>query len=129
MEKLDNKEIAENLKFTCAINIKKTPGKGTSNHGEINKAALDYGDKTIEQIQLYKSNFLILCGTVDYFNTFYSKYVNHEKINWIETSRGIWYFKYNNGMYVIWYFHPGAHYRSEERRVGKECRSRWSPYH
>ena len=23
---------------------------------------------------------------------------------------------------------PNAH-RSEERRVGKECRSRWSPYH
>ena len=24
----------------------------------------------------------------------------------------------------------GIHYiRSEERRVGKECRSRWSPYH
>src|SRR2546426_12344418 len=23
----------------------------------------------------------------------------------------------------------GAVYRSEERRVGKECRSRWSPYH
>ena len=23
-------------------------------------------------------------------------------------------------------FHPS---RSEERRVGKECRSRWSPYH
>ena len=23
--------------------------------------------------------------------------------------------------------HPGE--RSEERRVGKECRSRWSPYH
>ena len=22
-----------------------------------------------------------------------------------------------------------AVYRSEERRVGKECRSRWSPYH
>ena len=21
------------------------------------------------------------------------------------------------------------YYRSEERRVGKECRSRWSPYH
>ena len=24
---------------------------------------------------------------------------------------------------------PPATYRSEERRVGKECRSRWSPYH
>ena len=23
----------------------------------------------------------------------------------------------------------GLDYRSEERRVGKECRSRWSPYH
>src|SRR3712207_9078795 len=22
-----------------------------------------------------------------------------------------------------------GHFRSEERRVGKECRSRWSPYH
>src|SRR5256885_10214384 len=25
--------------------------------------------------------------------------------------------------------HDLRHYRSEERRVGKECRSRWSPYH
>ena len=24
---------------------------------------------------------------------------------------------------------PAVAYRSEERRVGKECRSRWSPYH
>ena len=24
---------------------------------------------------------------------------------------------------------PGGVTRSEERRVGKECRSRWSPYH
>src|SRR5256884_4650575 len=24
---------------------------------------------------------------------------------------------------------PAAYERSEERRVGKECRSRWSPYH
>src|SRR2546421_5963198 len=24
---------------------------------------------------------------------------------------------------------PDKSYRSEERRVGKECRSRWSPYH
>ena len=25
--------------------------------------------------------------------------------------------------------YEGIKYRSEERRVGKECRSRWSPYH
>ena len=27
------------------------------------------------------------------------------------------------------YFNAGLNQRSEERRVGKECRSRWSPYH
>ena len=27
------------------------------------------------------------------------------------------------------YYVPTGAYRSEERRVGKECRSRWSPYH
>ena len=27
------------------------------------------------------------------------------------------------------YTFRGIPYRSEERRVGKECRSRWSPYH
>ena len=26
-------------------------------------------------------------------------------------------------------YKEGAWVRSEERRVGKECRSRWSPYH
>ena len=31
-------------------------------------------------------------------------------------------------IYTPMYF-AVAHFRSEERRVGKECRSRWSPYH
>ena len=36
------------------------------------------------------------------------------------------------GIYPITPSSPMADYvdqRSEERRVGKECRSRWSPYH
>ena len=28
-----------------------------------------------------------------------------------------------------WLFYNQLSLRSEERRVGKECRSRWSPYH
>ena len=28
-----------------------------------------------------------------------------------------------------WFSYTGIDERSEERRVGKECRSRWSPYH
>jgi len=55
---------------------------------------------------------------------------------------------YNNGLWSVDYFNDAAadkiivfggppsldtpvvaDFRSEERRVGKECRSRWSPYH
>ena len=31
--------------------------------------------------------------------------------------------------FLCLYPHEFLHARSEERRVGKECRSRWSPYH
>ena len=34
--------------------------------------------------------------------------------------------KHTDGAYTVLNFEVG---RSEERRVGKECRSRWSPYH
>ena len=33
--------------------------------------------------------------------------------------------EYQKGLEILW----DALQRSEERRVGKECRSRWSPYH
>ena len=36
------------------------------------------------------------------------------------------YLAEKEGKYLLWYLHDR---RSEERRVGKECRSRWSPYH
>src|SRR2546430_15311733 len=32
-------------------------------------------------------------------------------------------------MSVLSSLHQFSDWRSEERRVGKECRSRWSPYH
>ena len=35
--------------------------------------------------------------------------------------------KMGNDVYIINY--KNRIHRSEERRVGKECRSRWSPYH
>ena len=33
------------------------------------------------------------------------------------------------GITTRWIMTGQGHRRSEERRVGKECRSRWSPYH
>ena len=35
-------------------------------------------------------------------------------------------YKWNSALKPLW---SGFYIRSEERRVGKECRSRWSPYH
>ena len=38
--------------------------------------------------------------------------------------------KLDAGLYDIFFLGGGQNLlRSEERRVGKECRSRWSPYH
>ena len=35
----------------------------------------------------------------------------------------------NHQMDIDLFNEMGKEWRSEERRVGKECRSRWSPYH
>src|SRR5256885_5344887 len=43
-----------------------------------------------------------------------------------------WMDKYNTHVDKSDYYAPYGYnvgHRSEERRVGKECRSRWSPYH
>ena len=36
---------------------------------------------------------------------------------------------YSHNLQQLLSAHVGSYFRSEERRVGKECRSRWSPYH
>src|SRR5687768_18527599 len=35
----------------------------------------------------------------------------------------------SNTTYRVSFLNPGGNVRSEERRVGKECRTRWSPDH
>ena len=53
---------------------------------------------------------------------------NREEYN----KRMEWYVDARFGMFIHWglYSIPArGEWRSEERRVGKECRSRWSPYH
>ena len=47
---------------------------------------------------------------------------------------GVLYKKYRPALYFFALslsknHHEAEELRSEERRVGKECRSRWSPYH
>ena len=43
----------------------------------------------------------------------------------IEPTASFW----DCGEFIVSAFKLEVGHRSEERRVGKECRSRWSPYH
>ena len=49
----------------------------------------------------------------------------------IEALKEIAFGRVNRGVELTYLSEPTAQLirRSEERRVGKECRSRWSPYH
>ena len=50
-------------------------------------------------------------------------------IAWKDSIQSMWVVLFSGVMAAIW-TKMGKHLlRSEERRVGKECRSRWSPYH
>ena len=46
----------------------------------------------------------------------------NQKVRNLEAAHKI--IRLKKGLYVV-----SPNVRSEERRVGKECRSRWSPYH
>src|SRR2546430_11015005 len=49
--------------------------------------------------------------------------INSSNVPWARDSADVFYYTNKNVLY------QGKISRSEERRVGKECRSRWSPYH
>ena len=60
--------------------------------------------------------------------------INETAINYIhiqKTKKNISLKIDQQGLIISTPFHTPQSYieRSEERRVGKECRSRWSPYH
>ena len=61
----------------------------------------------LEIIRLVEQSYLPIKQTLD-------------KLGIARTTFYRWYDRYQLG---------GPEARSEERRVGKECRSRWSPYH
>ena len=45
------------------------------------------------------------------------------------TKKQVKYLMDNDMKELVESFYKDLEFRSEERRVGKECRSRWSPYH
>ena len=69
-----------------------------------------------------------LLGTGDKYARYFSATAYTELMNTQNGTRGDVLEQVDvNGRYVMILFQQFV--RSEERRVGKECRSRWSPYH
>ena len=74
-------------------------------------------DSAFRQIQQSGTTCLIVAGTTD---------IPPELINFADQSHIPLFASPKASVHLMWLI---RHYRSEERRVGKECRSRWSPYH
>ena len=72
-------------------------------------------DKSAKDVRLYAQKNLILDEVLD---KCYIPFAEGDKREKDASSK-------NNGIMLL----LSALTRSEERRVGKECRSRWSPYH
>ena len=104
MEMDNEQRRLRELKKIAAVNLKKTSGGHTSNNGEIYRAAVDHHDIIKEQIDLYKADFIICCGT-EY--AFMDACYKDREVDWKMTSRGIWYFRDGKSV-VISFSHPEA---------------------
>lgn len=91
------------LSQICAINLKKTPGKFVANSNEIKDAVVYNKAFLKKQLELYKPDIIILCGTEEFY-----KILIENQPQWKMTSRGIWYYIDKNDTIVIDYLHPEA---------------------
>lgn len=67
VEDLDKYDRKKYLAPISVINLKKTPGKTTSNDSEIDKFAKDDREFIKNQVEIYRPDFIICGGTGDIF--------------------------------------------------------------
>ena len=95
----------EHLRTIAVVNVKKTPGKASSNYKELWKIAREDQNLLKEQIDFYNSDIIICCG---HPTGSILKELIFPEIVWKKTSRGIPYYKTKNGKIFIDYYHPAA---------------------
>lgn len=103
---MDNNKRQSALRKIAVVNLKKTPGGHTSDKKEFINAAVVFKDIVQKQLDLYKPDYIILCGTRSVYETFY----NNKTIKWRQTERGINYFT-DNETIIIDFSHPEARVR------------------
>ena len=95
---------------------------------EVSEAAIDGGRMLYDTLRT--SNF-----SADFFEPEYWR--RHDAIEGTALGRGTtWFIRAGDSGFVLRHYRRGGamvcicdKLRSEERRVGQECRSRWWPYH
>ena len=91
------------LKKIGVVNLKKTSGGGSSDRKAIYEAAKENRNFLQHQLELYKPQIIICCGTAQIFADIFLP-----GREWECTSRGIWYYVWG-GTAIIEFYHPGAH--------------------
>ena len=98
----------------CVMNVKKSAGTHTANAYELAAAAEFDKDYLKRQYEIYaqssvgRPDLIIVCGT-DACVAFNNQLgLVTDKNPWVETSRGLFYSKLENGSVIIWYSHPAA---------------------
>ena len=74
-----------------------------------------------------RAHLLLLLTAIIWGSAFvFQKFATEELSGWFITAA-----RFTIAAVVLWVitYKKWGRLRSEERRVGKECRSRWSPYH
>ena len=99
----DEERRKKMLKYICAVNMKKTSGKDVSDNSAVFESAINNREMLKKQIELYKPDFVICCGT-DYA---YTK-VMETKPQRKSTKHGIWYYTEPSGTVVVAFSHPEA---------------------
>ena len=98
----------------------KTLDDATINVGELKRVNPKYGDKTYVLQAINRGDLKAMREISNFFyktSGIYSRLCRYMA------------YLYNYDWLITPYINGGLGIRSEERRVGKECRSRWSPYH
>lgn len=107
LEKNNEKRRKDFLKKIGVINLKKTPGRHTSEYKKISMAAFENRNLIKKQVDLYNPDIIICCGTAD---DLVKNYFESNIVNWDMTKRGIQFIRFKDKI-IISFAHPEARIR------------------
>lgn len=104
LERIDENARTRGLRKIAAVNIKKTPGGATADAGGLHRFALENGEFIRRQLDLYRPNLIVGCGSG--VSDVFFEYI-YGAPEWRKTVRGTSYVALGSATYFD-YYHPAA---------------------